>query len=56
LLPVSGAPNDQGRPGVEANLDIQYTVGLSYPTKNIFYSTAGSPPFIPDKGNLTSQY
>ncbi|KAL7266265.1 hypothetical protein RUND412_011196, partial [Rhizina undulata] len=33
----------------EANLDIQYTVSLSHPIPNIFFSTNGSlPPFIPD--------
>lgn len=32
----------------QANLDIQYAESISFPTPNIFYSTAGSPPFIPD--------
>ncbi|KAI5787277.1 putative tripeptidyl-peptidase [Geopyxis carbonaria] len=32
----------------EANLDIQYTVGISYPTPNTYFSTPGRPPFIPD--------
>ncbi|PIL34082.1 hypothetical protein GSI_03793 [Ganoderma sinense ZZ0214-1] len=45
---VNGGGDDQSRPGVEANLDIQYTTGISYPTPNIYYSTGGSPPFIPD--------
>ncbi|EEB97955.1 hypothetical protein MPER_02627, partial [Moniliophthora perniciosa FA553] len=35
-------------PGVEANLDIQYTIAMSFPTPNTYYSTGGSPPFIPD--------
>jgi len=30
----------------EANLDIQYTVSLTSPIKNTFFSTAGMPPWI----------
>ncbi|KAK0203079.1 peptidase S8/S53 domain-containing protein [Desarmillaria ectypa] len=45
---VKNGGDDQSNPGIEANLDIQYTVGLSYPTPNIYYSTGGSPPFNPD--------
>jgi len=45
---VNGGLDDQSIPGVEANLDIQYTTGMSFPTPNIYYSTGGSPPFIPD--------
>lgn len=41
-------PNIDPNSVAEANLDIQYTVSLSYPTENIFYSTAGRPPFIAD--------
>ena len=32
----------------QANLDVQYAGSISYPTPNTFYSTAGSPEFIPD--------
>ena len=32
----------------QANLDIQYTESISYPTPNTFYSIAGAPPYIPD--------
>lgn len=34
--------------GVEANLDTQFAYGLTYPTPATFFSTGGSPPFIPD--------
>ncbi|KAG6907889.1 hypothetical protein DXG01_006996 [Tephrocybe rancida] len=44
----NGGLDDQSDPGVEANLDIQYTTGISFPTPNIYYSTGGSPPFTPD--------
>ncbi|KAF8801356.1 subtilisin-like protein [Phlegmacium glaucopus] len=46
---VNGGGNDQSNPGIEANLDIQYTTGISHPTPNIYYSTGGSPIFKPDK-------
>ncbi|KAF9643216.1 subtilisin-like protein [Thelephora ganbajun] len=45
---INGGGDDQSIPGVEANLDIQYTVSLSWPTPNVYFSTGGSPPFIPD--------
>ncbi|KAF9482612.1 subtilisin-like protein [Pholiota conissans] len=45
---VNGGQNSQGTPGVEANLDIQYTTGISAPTPNTYYSTGGSPPFQSD--------
>ncbi|KAK0457859.1 peptidase S8/S53 domain-containing protein [Desarmillaria tabescens] len=48
---VNNGGDDQSDPG--ANLDIQYTVGLSYPTPNIYYSTGGSPPFNPDSQTTT---
>jgi tripeptidyl-peptidase-1 len=32
----------------EANLDIQYTVALSHPMKNHFYTTPGLGPLVPD--------
>ncbi|KAF9039632.1 subtilisin-like protein [Hymenopellis radicata] len=51
---VNDGEDDQSDPGVEANLDIQYTVGLSFPTPNIYYSTGGSPPFIPDSDTSTN--
>jgi len=39
---------DQNNPGLEANLDTQFAFGLTYPTQRTFFSTGGSPPFIPD--------
>lgn len=34
----------------EANLDVQTIKGLTHPINTIYYSTANSPPFIPDEG------
>ncbi|KAK1225614.1 hypothetical protein PQX77_011441 [Marasmius sp. AFHP31] len=51
---VHGGGDDQSDPGVEANLDIQYTVGISAPIPNTYYSTGGSPPFIPDSQTPTN--
>ncbi|KAG9091409.1 hypothetical protein FS749_016577 [Ceratobasidium sp. UAMH 11750] len=45
---INGGLNTQSKPGGEANLDIQYAGAISYPTPIIFYSTGGSPPYIPD--------
>jgi len=51
---VNGGTNDQATPGDEANLDTQYGLGMSYPTPNIYYSTGGSPPYIPDSNTQTN--
>ncbi|KAJ6568249.1 peptidase S8/S53 domain-containing protein [Mycena vulgaris] len=45
---LNGGLNTQSSPGVEANLDIQYTEAISFPTPNTYYSTGGSPPFLKD--------
>lgn len=41
-------PQDPQLAGDEADLDVQFAFGLSYPIKSTFYSTAGSPPFNPN--------
>ncbi|KAF7290878.1 Peptidase S53 domain-containing protein [Mycena chlorophos] len=46
-------PQDPEDAGGEANLDSQFAFGLSFPVPSTFYSTAGSPPFIPDLGTPT---
>ncbi|KAF6753083.1 subtilisin-like protein [Ephemerocybe angulata] len=51
---INGGHDDQTKPGIEANLDIQYTIGMSYPTPNIYYSTGGSPPFTQDSETPTN--
>ncbi|KAF5373905.1 hypothetical protein D9758_000883 [Tetrapyrgos nigripes] len=51
---LNGGGSNQSEPGVEANLDIQYTIGMSFPTPNTYYSTGGSPPFIPDSQTPTN--
>ena len=47
---VNGGILDQkaNNDSVEANLDIQYTVGLTAPLRNNFYSTPGRGPLVPD--------
>ncbi|KAG6846140.1 hypothetical protein H0H93_015778, partial [Arthromyces matolae] len=43
---VNGGLDNQNDPGVEANLDIQYTTGISYPTPNIYYRYRFVSPII----------
>ncbi|CAE6533802.1 unnamed protein product [Rhizoctonia solani] len=38
-------PQDPEQAGGEAQLDVQYAGGISYPIQNIYYTTAGRPPF-----------
>ncbi|KAH9019211.1 subtilisin-like protein [Lactarius hengduanensis] len=40
---VNGGEYDPNNPGVEANVDIQLSEGLTYPTPHIFYSTKAAP-------------
>ncbi|KAF8806309.1 subtilisin-like protein [Phlegmacium glaucopus] len=55
LVSVNGGVNDQtpANAGGEANLDVQFAFGLSHPISPTFFSTPGSPPFMPD--DLTPQ-
>ncbi|CAL3972992.1 unnamed protein product [Diplocarpon coronariae] len=46
---INGGRNTQDATGgpqsiVEANLDVQYGVGLAYPTPSLYFSTGGRPP------------
>ncbi|KAG8746061.1 hypothetical protein FRC10_006164 [Ceratobasidium sp. 414] len=52
---INGGKNTQSKPGDEASLDVQYAGAISYPTPNIFYSTGGSPPYIPDENYPTNE-
>ncbi|KAG0197930.1 hypothetical protein BGX28_008580 [Mortierella sp. GBA30] len=45
---VNGGLDNQTQPGIEANLDIQYVAGLTFPNSLTYYSVGGLPPFIPD--------
>ncbi|KAJ3777653.1 peptidase S8/S53 domain-containing protein [Lentinula raphanica] len=54
LTEINGGLNTQNDPGVEANLDVQYATGMSFPTPMIFYSTGGEPPFISDDDEPTN--
>ncbi|KAH9173783.1 peptidase S8/S53 domain-containing protein [Lactarius sanguifluus] len=40
---VNGGEYDPNNPGGEANVDLQLTEGMTYPTPHIFYSTKASP-------------
>src|SRR6266702_690668 len=51
---VNGGGNDPTNPGIEANLNIQYTQAMAYPIQQVFYSTGGLPPFIPDSNVPTN--
>ncbi|KAH9059179.1 subtilisin-like protein [Lactarius vividus] len=42
VVQVRGGGNDPDTPGIEANLDTQYAVAMTYPTTSVFYSTGGA--------------
>ncbi|KAH8977416.1 subtilisin-like protein [Lactarius akahatsu] len=39
---IKGGGYDPGNPGVEANLNMQYTSAMAFPTRHIFYSTGSA--------------
>ncbi|KAI9435825.1 subtilisin-like protein [Lactarius indigo] len=43
VVDLNGGGYDPDNPGVEANLDIQFTEAMTFPTLNIYYSTGGVP-------------
>ncbi|KAI9443995.1 tripeptidyl peptidase A [Lactarius indigo] len=52
---INGGLNNQtlGDAGAEADLDVQFAFGISFPTPGTFYSTGGRPPFNPDADTPT---
>ncbi|KAF7983296.1 hypothetical protein HWV62_22961 [Athelia sp. TMB] len=56
LVLLKGGLNNQtaDAAGIEANLDTQFAYGISYPTPGTFWSTGGSPPYIPDENTPTN--
>ena len=56
LTMYSGGLNNQSleAAGDEANLDTQFAFGLTHPTPATFYSTGGSPRYIPDAHTPTN--
>ncbi|KAH9054085.1 subtilisin-like protein [Lactarius deliciosus] len=47
---VNGGEYDSGNPGDEANLDVQYTSAMAYPTPIIFYSIGGTGKWVTNTG------
>ncbi|KAH8990957.1 subtilisin-like protein [Lactarius akahatsu] len=41
VVKINGGGYDSSHPTIEANLNIQYTSAIAYPTPHIFYSTGG---------------
>ncbi|KAN0134254.1 Peptidase S8/S53 domain containing protein [Lactarius tabidus] len=52
---INGGLNNQtlAEAGPEANLDVQFGLGVSFPTPGTFYSTGGRPQFTPDDDTPT---
>ncbi|KIK67660.1 hypothetical protein GYMLUDRAFT_1013347 [Collybiopsis luxurians FD-317 M1] len=50
VIPVAGGLNNQtlSEAGDEADLDVEFAFGLTFPIPGTFWTTGGSPPFIPD--------
>jgi len=51
---INGGEYDPSNPGTEGNINVQYTLGMAYPTPLIYYSTGGLPPFTPSSSQPTN--
>lgn len=51
---IHGGLNTQSNPGGEANLDVQTVGGFSFPIPFTYYTTGGSPPYIPDLATVNN--
>ncbi|KAH9172029.1 subtilisin-like protein [Lactarius sanguifluus] len=51
---VHGGGYDPSQPGFEANLDIQYTQAIIYPTPQVYYSTGGRLRWTPPSNEPAS--
>lgn len=51
---IAGGQNSQNlsESGVEAAIDTQLAYGLAYPIPGVYWSTRGTPPFVPDAKSL----
>ncbi|KAI9451820.1 subtilisin-like protein [Lactarius psammicola] len=47
---VNGGGYDPRKPGVEANLDMQYAQAIAYPTQHVFYSIGGEMTWMTHNG------
>ncbi|KAF9118448.1 hypothetical protein BGX30_004561 [Mortierella sp. GBA39] len=56
FISVNGGLNSQNlsEAGAEANLDVQYAIGLAPDYETRFYSVLGTPPFIPSANTPTN--
>jgi len=41
VVPINGGVYDPNNPGIEASLNLQFAEAITYPTRNIYYSTGG---------------
>ena len=51
VVSINGGGNNQTdtvHDSGEANLDMQYALGISYNTPVVYYSTGGRGPLVPD--------
>ena len=48
VVPVNGAEYDPSNPGMEANMNIQYTEGIAYPTPLTYYLIGGESEWLPN--------
>lgn len=51
VVSINGGENPQDADSnniVEANLDIQYAIGIAYPIDTTYYTVGGRPPYKPD--------
>ncbi|KAH9013336.1 subtilisin-like protein [Lactarius hengduanensis] len=51
VIDINDSGYDPNKPGDEANLDMQYTQAIAWPTPHVFYSIGGVPGNFPPDGS-----
>ncbi|KAH9033610.1 subtilisin-like protein [Lactarius pseudohatsudake] len=54
VVQINGGGNDPSKPDSEANLNLQYTQAIAFPTPHIFYSTGGDASINKDNNHPAS--
>jgi tripeptidyl-peptidase-1 len=53
VVQINGGGYSTGDPSLEGDVNMEYSLAMTYPIDHVFYSTGGEPPFIPDTSTPT---
>ena len=53
VVQINGGGYSTGEPSTEGDVNMEYSLAMTYPIDHVFYSTGGEPPFQPDSSTPT---